>query len=138
MPPFIIFDNKTLNPSLTVGEIPGTLYGLSGSGWIDSELFLDWFLQHFLVYAPKARPLLLLMDGHSAHYCPQVIRAAAKEKIILFTLPSNTTHLTQPLDKGCFGPLGDKFAMISILETQDKLLLVINFRHYLLKHGLRQ
>ena len=105
MPPFIIFDNKTLNPSLTVGEIPGTLYGLSGSGWIDSELFLDWFRQHFLVYAPKARPLLLLMDGHSAHYCPQVIRAAAKEKIILFTLPSNTTHLTQPLDKGCFGPL---------------------------------
>ena len=78
---------------------------MSGSGWIDSELFLDWFRQHFLVYAPKARPLLLLMDGHSAHYCPQVIQAAAKEKIILFTLPSNTTHLTQPLDKGCFSPL---------------------------------
>ena len=45
------------------------------------------------------------MDGHSAHYCPQVIRAAAKEKVILYTLPSNTTHLTQPLDKGHFGPI---------------------------------
>ena len=30
---------------------------------------------------------------------------AAKEKVILFTLPPNTTHLTQPLDKGCFSPL---------------------------------
>ena len=25
--------------------------------------------------------------------------------MILFTLPPNTTHLSQPLDKGCFGPL---------------------------------
>ena len=45
------------------------------------------------------------MDGHSSHYCPEVIRMAAAEKIILFTLPPNTTHLTQPLDKGIFGPL---------------------------------
>ena len=46
MPPFVIFNRKTLSPSLTVGEVPGTLYGLSGSGWIDSEFFLDWFHQH--------------------------------------------------------------------------------------------
>ena len=45
------------------------------------------------------------MDGHSSHYCPETIRMAAEEKIILFTLPPNTTHLTQPLDKGCFDPL---------------------------------
>jgi len=30
---------------------------------------------------------------------------AADQKILLFVLPPNTTHLTQPLDKGCFGPL---------------------------------
>ena len=45
------------------------------------------------------------MDGHKSHYCPDTIRMAAKENIILFTLPPNTTHLTQPLDKGPFGPL---------------------------------
>ena len=45
------------------------------------------------------------MDGHSTHYCPDTILLAAKEYIILFTLPPNTTHLAQPLDKGCFGPL---------------------------------
>ena len=27
------------------------------------------------------------------------------EKIIVFCLPPNTTHLTQPLDKGVFGPI---------------------------------
>ena len=45
------------------------------------------------------------MDGHSSHYCPETIRYALKEKVILFTFPPNTTHLTQPLDKGVFGPL---------------------------------
>ena len=34
-----------------------------------------------------------------------VIRSAANEKVIMFCLPPHTTHLTQPLDKGCFGPL---------------------------------
>ena len=105
IPPFIIFDRKTLNPQYTIGEVPGTLYGLSSNGWIDRNLFSEWFFNHFLVYAPPSRPLLLLMDGHSSHYCPEMIRAAAAEKVIMFVLPPHTTHLTQPLDKGCFGPL---------------------------------
>ena len=47
------------------------------------------------------------MDGHSTHYCPEAIRIAGKEKVILYTLLPNTTHLTQlqPLDRGNFGPL---------------------------------
>ena len=56
-------------------------------------------------YLHPCMPVLLLMDGHSSHICPDMIRMAAKKKVILFTLPPNTTHLTQPLDKGCFGPL---------------------------------
>jgi len=55
--------------------------------------------------APPVRPILLLLDGHSSHFNPSAIRRAAAEGIILFCLPPHTTHLTQPLDKGCFGPL---------------------------------
>ena len=49
------------------------------------------------------------MDGHSSHYHPGTIRKAAENKVVLFVLPPNTTHLTQPLDKGCFGPLKSKW-----------------------------
>ena len=105
IPPFVLFDRKTLNPELTTGEIPGTLYGMSDTGWMNSEFFMYWFYNHFLNSIPSVRPILLLMDGHSSHYNPEVIRAAADEKIILFTLPPNTTHITQPLDKGAFSPL---------------------------------
>ena len=86
------------------GEIGGTLYGLSSKGWIDEELFEMWFKYHFLQYAPPEHPVLLLMDGHSSHYCPQSILLAAKERVIIFTLPPHTTHVSQPLDKGCYGP----------------------------------
>ena len=105
IPPFVIFDRKTLNPVMTEGEVPGTLYGLSKNGWIDKDLFRDWFFRHFLAYAPPIRPLLLLMDGHSTHYCPDVIKEAAEQKVIVFVLPPNTTHISQPLDKGPFSPL---------------------------------
>ena len=109
VPPMVIWDRKTLSPELAKGEIPGTIYGLSATGWMDMELYEIWFKKHFLRHAPAARPLLLLMDGHSSHYCIDSINLARREEITLFVLPPNTTHLTQPLDKGVFGPLKVKW-----------------------------
>ena len=63
IPPLVVFDRKKLKPELTIGEVPGTTYGLSESGWMDVELFELWFQHHFLAYAPQCRPLLLLLDG---------------------------------------------------------------------------
>ena len=70
LPPMVIWDRKNLAPELAMGEVPSTIYGLFNKGWIDHELLDVWFSNHFLRYAPSARPLLLLMDGHSSHYCP--------------------------------------------------------------------
>ena len=72
---------------------------------MNTELFELWFKYLFLPNAPPVRPLLLIMDGHSTHYQPNVIRLAAAEQIILFCLPPHTTHLTHPFNKGCFGLL---------------------------------
>ena len=38
MPPFVIFDRKCLKQAMVDGEVPGTMYGLSESRWINSEL----------------------------------------------------------------------------------------------------
>ena len=65
--------------------------------------------EHFLAYAPPSRPLLLLLDGHSSHYCPEVIKAFVEEEVIILALPPNTTHLVQPLDRGCFSPLKNQW-----------------------------
>ena len=105
IPPMIIFDRLRLQQEFTVGEIPGTLYGTSKKGWIDSELFDEWFSTHFLPHSPASRPIILFLDGHSSHYQPAVVRKAAAKWVILFCLPPHTTHLSQPLDRSCFSPL---------------------------------
>ena len=70
-------------------------------GWIDRELFEEWFMQHLLTHIPPQRPVLLLLDGHSSHYHLSLICKAVENGLILFCLPQHTTHLAQPLDKSC-------------------------------------
>ena len=94
IPPMVVFQRKTLIPQLTTGEVPGTIYGLSASGWMDRELFQEWFHRHFLQHVPASRPLLLLLDGHSSHYSLECIREASLEGVIIFCLPPHTTHIT--------------------------------------------
>ena len=105
LPPFVIFDAKQLNYEWTRGEVPGTQYGLSDTGWTNKTLFHGWLVEHFLVHAVQGRPLLLLVDGHSSHYDPETIRFAKEHNVIIFCLPPHTTHEAQPLDVSFFGPL---------------------------------
>ena len=65
IPPLIIFDAKNVRHAWTRNEVPGTMYGTSEKGWINTDLFESWFLELFLPSAVSARPLLLLLDGHS-------------------------------------------------------------------------
>ena len=51
------------------------------------------------------RPLVLLLDGHLSHYCPEFIRLACEKGVIVFCLPPHLTHLLQPLDASCFHAL---------------------------------
>jgi len=105
MPPFVIFDAKSLSMEWAKGEVPGTTYGLSANRWIDMELFKGWFTNHFLCHAVSACPLLLLLDGHSSHHNADAIRLAKENDVILFTLVPHTTHEMQPLDTSMFAPL---------------------------------
>ena len=105
IPPFVIFDSKSLNQQWTKGEVVGTRYGLSSSGWVDTELFKAWLKDHLLKYAVGIRPLLLVLDGHSTHYQPELIKYAKSNDVILMCLPPHSTHESQPLDASVFKPL---------------------------------
>ena len=73
----VIWNVKTMHSDIAAGEVHGMLHAFSCNGWIDQELFDIWLNYLFLLYAPSVRPLILLIDGHSTHYCPETIRAAA-------------------------------------------------------------
>lgn len=130
LPPFIIFDNKQLNPLWTRGEVLGTRYGLSKNGWTDQELFKGWLKEHFLKHAVKGRPLLLLVDGHSSHYDPESIRFAKESDVIIFCLPPHTTHEAQPLDVSLFGPLKQHWREVChqfLQSSPGKVVTKMNF-----------
>ena len=105
IPPYVIYDAKTLNPGWMQGGVPGTAYTRSPSGWIDTELFHLWMKDHFLQYAVSRRPLLLILDGHSTHYQPATVQYAKDNGVVMLCLPPHSSHVSQPLDVSVFSPL---------------------------------
>ena len=82
---------------------------MSENGWTDDFLCTEWFRDTFIP-AAKARntsgqPILLIYDGHGSHTTAEMRKLAEENNIELFCLPPHTTHRTQPLDVGVFGPL---------------------------------
>ena len=85
----------------------------------------EWFFNHFLLYAPATR---LLLHGYSSHYCPEVIRAALEQEIIIFTLLPNTIHITQP---GFFAPLRKKVCHEYLVKNPGKCITCYEFSELL-------
>ena len=99
LPPMMIFPHKQTPPAnFHEGAVAQTLFANSTNGWINTNLFLQWFL----VNIPPTRPVLLNMDGHGTHMSIELIELARSSGVHLLCLPSHTTHVLQPLDVGVF------------------------------------
>ena len=62
------------------------------------------YVSIFLKHAAYEQPLLLLLDGHSTHYQPDLAYYAINYQVLLLCLPPHATHETQPLDCTVFSP----------------------------------
>lgn len=83
----------------------------SENGWSNNYLGMDWFRLHFNIHTKpsKGEFRMLIVDGHDSHITSEAIRFCMREKIILLCLPPHATHLLQPADVGCFGPVASKY-----------------------------
>lgn len=107
MPPMLIFPRKKMNPEPMVNSQAGAWGTYSDSGWITSELFLQWF-KRFVIFsaASKERPVLLLLDGHSTHTQNiDLINEARAHGVIILCFPPHTTHRLQVTDVAFMRPL---------------------------------
>ena len=88
--------------------LAGALYGVSDSGWMEAANFLSWFSKLFIPavsHLLETSPVVIFVDGHHSHFTLELIEYARGKGVHLFSLPSNCTHILQPLDVGTFGPL---------------------------------
>jgi hypothetical protein len=111
VPPCLIFPRKRIRDELFVGAPPGTLKLVAESGYMNTELFLEW-LRHFqnFVKATAQDPVILVLDNHISHCSLPAIIFARERQITLLTLPPHASHKLQPLDKAFFGPLKTAFS----------------------------
>ena len=83
---------------------------LSVNGWTDSEIVLEWMKKDF---EPSTREKagsctqVLLMDGHSSHYSPDVLKYALDHNIRILGYPPHCTHALQGLNVVCFAKMKD-------------------------------
>ena len=72
LPLCIIYSRKTKVPEIFKESArAGTLFCSSKNGWINSEVYLDWF-DFILKNVPLARPIVL-QDGNASHASIQLI-----------------------------------------------------------------
>jgi hypothetical protein len=79
----------------------------SPNGWTNNKLGLEW-LKHFdrsTANRSTGPYRLLILDGHESHHSADFERYCKDNKIITLCMPAHASHLLQPLDVGCFGPL---------------------------------
>ncbi|CAF4992087.1 unnamed protein product [Rotaria sp. Silwood1] len=114
LPPMTIYGSKTVNKQWTVGGPDRSVYKCSSRGWINEDLFSNWFIENFLVETKSTpRPLLLVLDGHHCHFSVKVIEAAKQNEVIIVCLPPHSTHGLQPLDLVTASSSSDHDVLIS-------------------------
>ena len=109
IPPHIVFKGRHhLSTWYKEDAIPQDwLISVSENGWTTNEIGFQW-LEHFNAYTKKrtiGQHRLLIIDGHESHNAFQFKQYCKEKKIITLCMPPHSSHLLQPLDVGCFGPL---------------------------------
>lgn len=113
LPPYVVYQATHLWSTWVDGGPERTRYNRTKSGWFDGVCFKDWFLNLFV---PETRhfkdEVVLIGDNLASHFSNEVIEAAIKNKIRFVCLPTNSTHLCQPLDVAFYAPLKKQWRQI--------------------------
>jgi len=109
VPPFIVVSGKYhLSTWYEDSPLPPDwVIATSDNGWTTNQLGLQWIRHFDKVTKSRASGShrLLILDGHESH-CSVPFELYCKEnKIITLCMPPHSSHILQPLDVGCFGPL---------------------------------
>lgn len=112
MPPYFIFPRKRMKVELMDGAPPGSWADCNDSGWMQGNLFVEWF-KKFITWsrASQENKVLLLLDGHFTHTKNlELVELARENGVVLLCFPPHCTHRLQPLDVSFMKPLSVYYA----------------------------
>lgn len=108
-PPYLVMKGKWhLSSWYDDGRLlHGWRIAVSQNGWTTNEVTFDW-LKHFDKFTCTRTVggyRLLILDGHESHHSHDFEEYCRTNNIVTLCMPPHSSHLLQPLDVGCFGPL---------------------------------
>lgn len=83
------------------------------SGWMKGEAFYYFLTEHLYprwLEMGQELPVVLVIDGYSAHKDPKLYVWCNEHDVIFLLLYPNSTHILQVLDIAVFGPLKKKYS----------------------------
>ena len=114
LPPMVVYKAKNVYPAWIKGVPLGTRFDTTKSGWFDASTFSRWFFEILISQLSGDGPFAVIADNWGSHFNVTVIKTCREKNIRFITLPSNSTHLFQPLDVAVFAPM--KQVWRSVLE----------------------
>ena len=106
-PPMIIYPYERVSRAIIDGINAAWGVGRSKTGWMTVQIFFEYIANEFLPWIQRNNvPLpVLFIDGHRSHLTLHVCQFCIENKILLYALLPNATHILQPADVSIFGPL---------------------------------
>jgi hypothetical protein len=109
IPPFIIVAGKHhLTNWYEDSTLPSDwVIATTHNGWTTNEKGVEWIRHYEKHTEPRSCGAyrLLIMDGHESHHSMEFELFCQEKRIITLCMPAHSSHILQPLDVGCFGPL---------------------------------
>ena len=87
-----------MKQELMNGTPPGSIHASHPSGWIQSEIFSQWFLYFIKHIKPtKEDPVILVLDGHYSHTRNlEIITLARENHVDIICLPPHNSRKMYP------------------------------------------
>lgn len=102
VPPMILMKGIRVKEEWKENLPDGSTLKMTAKGSMTTEIFVE-YIKHFAKFRVPGK-VLLIFDGASSHLDYTIVEEAEKHDIVLYCLPSNTTHWLQPMDKSVFSP----------------------------------
>lgn len=108
--PGIIYKGKRLAAHWSEGAPDDWFITCTDSSMINTDVFYDWLVE-FCKVLEQGHGVwsLLFLDGHVSHIDLRAVEYAEDHGLLVFQLPSHSSHLLQPLDLCAFGMVKRSF-----------------------------
>lgn len=119
--PMIVYPNLRLPRDVGASVPEDFVIGKTKNGWMTSDTYYQYLTECLFEQLQDRKvkfPVLIIFDGHKSHINMKLHEFCVQNRILLFCLLPNATHILQPCDVGIFYPLKNEWKKVMQEHSQ--------------------